>query len=216
MTFDWKADLTKEKNLWEVYLASTKLRKSKFNNYAYLVIGTIIGYISTNFIIFGESESAFNAVVASADVGFDLSAQILGFLIGGFAIFATVTDHRLMIAIAKAPLKPQKEGDAEYTVFKNIFLNFLSVFCIFLATLAISSFVKIASQVKCGSVTAPWGDLCTSNTALYINSIAFFASSGCVAFSILRLKSFIWNIYQAFITLLATANALDEAADRKD
>ncbi len=143
MTIEWKDDLVKEKSLWQVYRASLRLPKSTFNQWAGLVSIVAIALISINWAVNARAEQAYKATLLISDIGFDLSVQILGFLIGGFAIFATVTDHRLMIKLAETPMS---EGGV--SVFKNIFFNFLSVFYIFLITLATSIIIKLIGGIE--------------------------------------------------------------------
>ncbi|MBB4840621.1 hypothetical protein HNP52_003713 [Sphingomonas kyeonggiensis] len=210
MIVDWKVDLVKEKSLWQVYRASTKLTKSKFNQYTYLVLFVINGFISANWAINVQCDQAYKAVLLASDIGFNLSVQILGFLIGGFAIFATVTDHKLMIKLATVPM-----GGEGISVFKNVFFNFLSVFYIFLITLSVSVVVKIVGGVELFKININFSSDGLNIIKTLVNCFSFFIVSGLVAFSIIRLKSFIWNIYQAFITFLAVSELMDKEKERK-
>jgi hypothetical protein len=46
-----------------------------------------------------------------------------------------------------------------------------------------------------------------------INSVAFVCVGAGVALCIIRLKSFIWNIYQAFLTLLIAGAIIPDKDD---
>lgn len=206
MIADWKGDLATEKSLWAVYKASKKLPKSNFNKFLYAISGLVIAGICLAWTARGQVGQSYDAVMQVTEMAFDLSAQILGFLIGGFAIFATVTDDRLMIRLAQTPM------ENGLSVFKYVFFNFLSVFYIFIATLSWSVAIRVLSSVQLfdpaelGSrdTMAPW--------LAGINSIAFAVMMGSMVFAIVRLKSFIWNIYQAFITFLGVSDVMRQGS----
>lgn len=209
MIVNWKSDLFKEKSLHEVFRASKALPKSPHNKFLYALSGMMIAGTVAVWTATQQIAGSAKAVITVADIAFDLSVQILGFLIGGFAIFATVTDDRLMIRLAQAPMK-----GSELSVFKHVFFNFLSVFYIYIATLSCGIIVKIGSQLTLVDQNAlmRWQHGPVILTS--INCAVFATIAWMVTLATVRLKSFIWNIYQGFITFLAVSDMM--AASKSD
>lgn len=196
MNADWKNDLLAEKNLRQAYLVSKALARSKFNKRAYIIALIALIGVGVTWTLNAQHSVSFNAVLSISDTAFDLTVQILGFLIGGFAIFATISDSKLMVRLAKTEMP--RTG---ISVFKTIFFNFISVFYIYVVTLSLAVFVKVSSSLqllKLGFLTGP----AEIYVVTAINAVAFVVIGIAVVLSILRLKSFIWNIYQAYLTLL--------------
>ena len=205
MKSNWKEDLLSEKSLREAYVVSKVLARSRFNWWAYriaIVILTVIGGVWT----FNQDvPTSFAALMSLTNTAFDLTVQILGFLIGGFAIFATISDSRLMVKLAQATMP-----SSDLSVFKTIFYNFISVFYIYVVTLSLSVGIRVASSVHIISADG-FKDEFRPLVLSAVNSAVFVVTGIAVTLSILRLKSFIWNIYQAFLTLLIVGDIAREA-----
>lgn len=196
MISNWKEDLLKEKSLREAYVSSKALARSSFNKWAVRGAAVSLAAIGVIWTLQKKSDVSYNAVLQISDTAFDLTVQILGFLIGGFAIFATISDSDLMVRLAKTDMK--RTG---LSVFKTIFFNFISVFYIYVVTLSIAVIVKLLASLRLFRARDLW--VCDENLLIsFINSVTFFVLGMAVTLSILRLKSFIWNIYQAYLTLL--------------
>ncbi|MEA3052343.1 MAG: hypothetical protein QOG72_1246 [Sphingomonadales bacterium] len=205
MIVDWKKDLGKEKSLRQVYRASRRLPKSDFNKFIYAISGIVITGVCTIWVVQKQVEVSYGAVMRVSELAFDLSAQILGFLIGGFAIFATVTDDRLMVRLAQTPM-----GDSGLSVFKNVFFNFISVFYIFIATLSCSIAIQVISVSRIIDISTLASEECGKTLMVFLNSLTFAVMAGLMVFAVVRLKSFIWNIYQAFITFLGVSDLMNK------
>lgn len=196
MIDNWKQDLFSEKNLRQAYVVSKGLARSKFNWWAYRLTIVALTSIGIAWTVNGQDTVSFEAVMSITETAFDLTVQILGFLIGGFAIFATISDSKLMVRLAKTMME-----STGLSVFKTIFFNFISVFYIYVVTLSLAVIVKISSSLQLINM-----DFVPNHVEIRIvtaiNSLVFLLLGVGVALSILRLKSFIWNIYQAYLTLL--------------
>ncbi len=208
MIIDWKDDLLQEKNLSAVFHASRALPKSTFNRTVFWLCTAISLSICALWLSRSDVAHSAAAALSAADIAFNLSAQILGFLIGGFAIFATVSDPNLMIRLAQAEM-----DDTKLSVFKYIFFSFLSVFYVYVLTLGLSSAVKLLSSSSAISIPEYVDGRSTDIALVSINSIVFVFVVDLSAIAILRLKSFIWNIYQALITFLVAADVMKTADD---
>lgn len=203
-------ELFREKSLYEAHRASGQIDKSATNQFIYAVAGIAIAITSIIWLSNDRVEQSASATLMVADLGFDLSVQILGFLIGGFAIFASVTDSRLMARLAQSPMP--KTG---LSVFKYLFFSFLSVFFIYIMTLSLCAAVKIGSSIEWFSPSELSSHRGGIKAMVAANTLLFIAVSSYFTRAIVRLKSFIWNIYQGLITILSVSDMMreeDEAA----
>lgn len=206
MTVDWKAELFTEKSLWTAYRVSRTLLRSRFNLWTIRVCFILSFSVSAIRIWNKSPVAASSALISISDIGFSLSSQILGFLIGGFAIFATISDSRLMVRLAQTTMP-----DKSLSVFKTVFYNFLSVFAIYVATLSFSLAIKIGSAINVINLYRYVNSDVCDYILTTLNSILFLILSTLIALSVLRLKSFIWNIYQAFLTFMIVGDLQRQA-----
>ena len=204
MIANWKLDLYQEKSLYQVYRASRKHRKSRFNRAVYITVFVFVTIVSVLWVRAEDVQSSAKAASEVAEIAFDLTVQILGFLIGGFAIFATVTDDRLMIRLAQAPMS---DGAS---VFKHVFYSFLSVFFIYVVTLSCAIAVKVLDNLNAVNPSDIFGVDRAPVVISIFNSFIFAALTLLVSLSVVRLKSFIWNIYQGFITFLSVSELMQQ------
>lgn len=206
----WMRELFREKSLYDAHRASSLVTRSATNQFIYAVVGGVIAITSVIWLSNDSVEKSASVTLVIADLGFDLSVQILGFLIGGFAIFASVTDNRLMARLAQSPM--QKTG---LSVFKYLFFSFLSVFFIYIMTLSLCAAIKIGASIEWLSPSELSSYRGGTKAMVIANTILFIAVSSYFARAIVRLKSFIWNIYQGLITILSVSDMMreeDEAA----
>ena len=75
----------------------------------------------------------------AAQQGFLLAVGILGFLIAGFSIFASITRADLFIALANIPYE-----ETEINSLQFVFFNFINVFIVYLGLLVYSLIVILA------------------------------------------------------------------------
>ena len=207
MKEDWKQDLLSEKSLRQAYVVSKSLGRSKFNWWTYRIAIVALLTIGALWTLNGQSVVSYEAVTSISDTAFDLTVQILGFLIGGFAIFATISDSKLMVRLAKTPMKK-----TDLSVFKTIFFNFISVFYIYVVTLSLAILTKIGASLHIVSLEG-LSDEMQVHLVTLVNSIVFLVLGAAVVLSVLRLKSFIWNIYQAYLTLLVVGQIVDDGSN---
>lgn len=200
MIENWKKDLVTEKSLRQVFVASKDLRKSKFNRIVYVITTVISFSVSVVFVYLEDAAQSADLVRSIAEICFNLTVQILGFLIGGFAIFATISDPKLMVKLAKSQMP-----NSNISVFKNIFFNFLSVFYVYVITLSTSVAIKIFSNIDTRRLYHTLSDIPNIYLAV-INCLILMILSYLLTLSIVRLKSFIWNIYQAFLIFLIASD----------
>lgn len=212
---DWQDKIFEEKSLWQVYARSKKaIPRQKANLFSLVLIFLLslflIGYlfIAHSELFWVNDSAAFAHKIA--DAGTILSLSILGFLIAGFSIFASVTKTELFVLLAKMPYR-QDDKDTGISRLQFLFFNFLNVFSIYIFLLVICMTVDIGFdnssplQVLIRMVTAE------NATILHVgNCAAILSVEVMLVEAILRLKSFIWNLYQSVLLTIATEYELQK------
>jgi hypothetical protein len=193
-------DLLKEKNLLDIYSASRgKLSLNRFNNYSTLFVGgLLVAYVSTT----SEDSSTIAAKLQHlAELGFSFSAGILGFLIAGFTIFATVSDKELFIQMAKHSHDKSGLNYLKFNFFTlmNVFILYtgFAVACLLVILFGgTSGFIATILKFLSSDVFYP--------LAKRIATGVGFAGLGTSLFYLLMLlQSFIFNIYHIVMTGIA-------------
>jgi len=192
--FDPKKDLLKEKNLWQIYMGCRKLPRNKFNT-----IGIILTFLLLlAYTIFSPNPVNILATQVRdwADIGINFASSILGFLLAGFTISATVTKPNLLVAMSRI-----KHESCGLSYLKYNYFSLIEVFIYYLVFVAVCLAVKIFG--------APNGLL--SNILVYLPDQLAWVKHLIVAlglifigtgffYLILILKSFIFNVYHFVMT----------------
>ena len=202
---DWVEDLLKEKSLQEISRKAGKFTGSPFDNKARwlfrVVYPILIGALfATQFS--PNQEALMVKTLASNLVAYSIT--VLGFLIAGLAVFTTLSEKKIWIALAQSPMP-----DVGVSAFKYLFFNMLSVFVIFLGTVVVSIFVSVAASADMSLpniVFLGW----QLETSSFINAMVLIFASILFVESTIRLKNFIWNIYSTFISMLTVKWLLEE------
>lgn len=193
-------DLLKEKSLWEVYCLAWKLPIP----WGILLPSVLL---SVGMFIFSlASLDIPNSLIFIArqviDVGITFTTTILGFLIAGFTVFATLTNPHLLVKMARLQEESSKLSwlKRTYAIFMHVFAHYASY--IFAAVL-----IKLLT-IPGGAasyIVANW--LCNSlNAKAWIAAIGLSIMSGWLVYLTLLLGRFIFNIYHVCILTIAAAN----------
>ena len=208
----WKEELFDERNLWQVSLQARKLTGSKFNRWVTRLGLLLIGggivygmYCTEPRLITPTNIIAWMREWSSTGIGF--ATSILGFLIAGFSIFASVTNKRLFIALAQMNYE-----DTGVSQLKFIFFNFVIVFLHYLTFLGICLIVDLffpsGGPFSLIAQRVLGGHKLLEEVLSLIGAVTI---GGWFIYIVLMLKSFIWNLYQAVLLAIA---AEAEFADR--
>lgn len=195
---DFKKDIVREKNFRAIIIASFGVVGSKVDGIIWLVIQVvgIIGVLVANKYLHNIARSA-DIVLLLHDWGLGgltFSAAVLGFLIAGFAVFATVTRPSIFKAMARI-----KRKDRPISNFKFVFFNFLYIFVNYFIYLILS--VLIYMGCGANSVITPLID----GLNFEQHWVALWLAFGCVTFAsytffvLLLLRGFMWNLYQGLL-----------------
>jgi hypothetical protein len=206
---DWIDDLLKEKSLVDVSRISRKFSHSKFDfiiRRTYLIGSPILVGLSLAAFMNPNQEALMVKSLASNLVTY--STTVLGFLIAGLAVFTTLSEKKIWIELAQT----QVPGEG-VSAFKYLFFNMLSVFIIFLSCVVLSVITSViaAAEVQVGVISISGWQL---ESASWINAIALTSLSMLFFESAIRLKSFIWNIYSTFISMLTVKWLLEKDGEQ--
>ncbi|MCC0056727.1 MAG: hypothetical protein H6883_11385 [Rhodobiaceae bacterium] len=207
---NWQDRLTSEKSLLAVYRTARKVASARINAVlAWSIFVVMVLALAVN-ACFGMPVSPYGSLIIGirevADAGFALTTAILGFLIAGFAIFASITKPGVFILLAKLD---HKKGGISRLQF--IFFNFLLVFVHFLTFLALCLTVKVTLYSN-GPLSGALRWVAENQRLVIVvgASCMFAAMTAWLVFLLMLLKSFIWNLYQAVLVTITTEAQLTE------
>lgn len=211
---DWKQKILEDDGFVDVYWKARKVASARSNFLTALAVFLLsASYLVIN-ICSDQSLAPYSSLVSTVrtigDIGFRFTTSILGFLIAGFAVFASITKPELFILLAQIK---HKKGNINRLQF--IFFNFLFVFFHYILFLAMCISVNIG-LIEDGLFTELSRQLAEVNKQffVYFLSIGLSFFLAWFVFLLMLLKSFIWNIYQAVLLSIVTEAELIE--QRKD
>ena len=214
---DWKDRITEEKSLFQVYKKARKVASARSNaQLAWAVFLLAAAALAAN-ACYGLPIAPYASLITGirevSNIGFTFTTAILGFLIAGFAIFASITKPNVFILLAQLD---HKKGDISRLQF--IFFNFLFVFIHYLFFLAVCLLVKV-TLYSGGPLSGAFRAVVEIDPKLIVfgASLAFAALAGLLVFLLMLLKSFIWNMYQAvLVTIVTEAEMIEQEAKRNN
>jgi hypothetical protein len=178
-----------ESDLYAVYKESRKIGYTAFN--LNLLWCTLLILVVYSVFTKEDSSQIYVKLIQISDIGLTASFSVIGFLIAGFTIFATITEKKLFLAMAKVKKLPEDLSYLKYT-----FLVFMRIFSHFWAFGLYAVGVKVL-----GSTSGPIETI--SNHFFVINepekrfiiSLILCFSGSWLAYVFGLLQSFIYNIY---------------------
>jgi hypothetical protein len=187
-------DLLKEKNLWQIYLASCKISDSKFN---WAVGIASLLFFSIYAVLAPDVRGMHSLLLKLAEIGFNAAISILGFLIAGFTIFGSLTKPRLLLTMLRFREKRSGLSYLKYNFFTLIrtFIYFLIFAAFQLGVIVIgqqggpiSVFVKLLPDFQ------PAVEPAVRMT--FVASIVLWTAV------LLELKSFVFNVHHFVFTMI--------------
>ncbi len=203
-----ESELFKEKGLLSVYLKSNSYGENGFDRTVKSGTGILLTVCSI-YLPFSRSDLftvAGRAVVDWVSLGFTYSITILGFLVAGFTIFATMTKVEMFITLSQIRHKTK-----DVSQLKFIFYSFLRVFISHIMLLFIA--VSISMARDCSPIYLTAMSLSAAKVILSkkIAVLILLPTVGSILISsVLQLKTFVWNLYQSIIVTVAMAAQLYE------
>ncbi|MEB1890767.1 hypothetical protein VDR98_21790 [Xanthomonas campestris pv. campestris] len=171
---------TKEKSLWQIYVQSRKIPTSKFN-----LITTSIVFMAamTSWLSDQDTAETIRSVRDMSSTCFNASLTILGFLVAGFTIFATLTNARMFIQMGQIRERETNSGltylKKSFFILIRVFIYYLlfSVACFFILALGGAWWICF---VYCDSLRASRECQvcnCQDGLCIYNNGPIFFANA---------------------------------------
>lgn len=192
------AQLTAEKNLFQLYRLTYSFPISRFNAISTVLVGICCAaYLS--WVRPGGSEAGV-LLKETLKLGISLVPSILGFLIAGFTVFVTVTKPGVFSAMAKKEFAQSGQSYLKYNLSA-----FMLAFAHYVAYLGACVLLIYFGQPNgpLTQITLWLASLVTRNASVAYNTMV---SACAVAFAcwtwylVMLLKSFIYNVYQVVVT----------------
>lgn len=185
--------------MWKLYRLSFSFPVSKFNIGVFLIC--FVGLMIFG-LIYRESIPVLSATIrAILGFGIGIAPSILGFLVAGFTIFATVTKTELFEFMATKQYKNTNHSYLKYNMSA-----FMVAFCHYITYLILCAFLVIFAQPLGPLILAIKYCSKLSNDYLgfefYSGILIIFLSifGAWTVYLLMLLKSFIFNTYHVLIT----------------
>lgn len=188
-------DLTKEKKLWDVYVASRHIPFSKFNVLTTIIV--FLALVANSWLTNQPIHETILIVRDLAENGLSIALSTLGFLLAGFTIFATVSQPSLSLRMSEImhPDSGLSYLKHNYFIFLRVFIYYItfSAFCLFIIMFGHKGGL-MSLLVSC----SPYEE----NVKFAVVKISYVLLFTGYYFLIMQLKSFVFNIYHSVMTSL--------------
>lgn len=188
-------NFTKEKSLWAIFLQSRRIPTNKFNVITTALV--LVLSISTVWLSPQPAGQTAQFVREGAALGFNASLAVLGFLVAGFTIFATISNPNMLVRMGG-----MRHADSGLSWLKHTFFVLIRVFIYYLSFTVFCFFI-IFFGAESGLLVS------VLEFAPYPNEIKFVLIKGAFVllvswqyFLLVQLKSFIFNIYHSVVAAL--------------
>jgi hypothetical protein len=197
----WKDELFQERSLWDIWRRSPSLSSSRFNTQVVAVcfmvffISAVVSWSKWD----GNSKTLLASLEAWSSMGFIFASTLLGFLVAGFAIFATISKPALFVDLAQF-----NYPGSRLTALKYIFFSFVNIFVHYMSFLILAVTVRVLFWNEWpGSI---WGKVLAEDAPEVFVAVAhvfLVLLATWLIILLIKLKSFIWNVYQAVLLSIA-------------
>lgn len=201
-------DLTREKSLFGLWLASFRFRQRNFN----VVITLLVALLLFQYchLVFDQPGIALAAFRKLQTTGFAFATSILGFLIAGFTVFVTVIRIDVFLVMAKHEksykVNDKQRGTGESTLkynlsgFMVVFVHYIAYIFACLMSELFLQYGGLASVVVSNALTYPEVAKHALQVRGWIGSILLVTFGAWTTYLVLLLKSFVFNVYQVTVT----------------
>lgn len=190
--FDWRDRLFEKETLWDIFWRSGGSFRTNFNFIVLTLVSLVASMCGIFVLIYWpnlmDRETVVDSVRAWVTIGISFSTTIIGFLITGFSIFATVSKPELFAKLAKAK---RRDGN---TFLEDQLFPFINCFVHYMLYISFCLFVGLLSTK--GSLPSKLIGAALSDVVLQWAGVAFITLfCTWTAALLLKLKSFVRNIY---------------------
>ena len=202
---NWKKEATSDKGFFSIFINSVSVVGRPIDLFVFVIlfISSAAGSIFVS-LVYDKIILISRVVDISRQIatyGGNVSVCILGFLITGFSIFATMIKPKLFHALAKFRIKGRRISE-----FKFVFYNFLYIFANYIIYLLICS-CCIIFMAK-GSPVWYAGIIFYRTNRVFVDAFGSLFLSFLVAYTVyivLLLRGFVWNLYQSILFAIFAA-----------
>jgi len=189
------SELTKEKKLWDIYFASRRIPFSRFNLWSTIIV--FVALVCNSWFTQQPITETLEIVRRLSETGLVVTLNTLGFLVAGFTIFATITQPKLSLEMAK-----HIHPDSGLSYLKHSYFLLIRVFIYFITFATFCLLIIIFGQ-QGGLVSmlvsfSPHAE----NIKFAIVKITYVIFFTGFYFLLMQLKSYIFNMYHAVMTSL--------------
>jgi hypothetical protein len=185
--------LTEEKNLWAIYAKARRIPFNSFNTWT--TISILILVIAQYCTLDSPIEEKLKIVRDFSSTAISIVVSVLGFILAGFTIFATISQPEMLVAMSR-----HRHETSGLSYLKNNFFIFMRIFIYYLIY-TVACLLIIIFGVKGGII----------HKIVALSPIAFHIEEWLVGFSytflysglfflLMQLKSFIYNVYHSVMT----------------
>jgi hypothetical protein len=138
-------------------------------------------------------------------LGVAFATSILGFLVSGFALFFAITRSDVLVLLAGVPHEQSKISRLQFILcsFMYVFLHYI---------IYLGAMLAISVTLSPGSVlngTAAYLRDQAPNGIRAAAALMFGASAAWLMFTLLLLKTFIWNLFQTVLIAISVGADMD-------
>lgn len=186
---------TKEKSLWQIYVQSRKIPTSKFN-----LITTSIVFMAamTSWLSDQDTAETIRSVRDMSSTCFNASLTILGFLVAGFTIFATLTNARMFIQMGQIR---ERETNSGLTYLKVILYPYQGFYILSFIFCGMFFYLGVRGRGGFVSFIVTLSEH-QENVRFAIAKMAYVFIITAQYFLLMQLKSFIFNIHHSVMSNL--------------
>lgn len=187
--------LMDEKSLWAIYAKARRIPVSSFNFWATLIVFVLVSLQYCMLEISLDDKLKIVREFSTMSIG--LVVSVLGFILAGFTIFATISQPDMLVAMSrhrheKSQLSYLKNN---FFIFMRVFIYYLSytVFCLLVIVFAVKGGLvhKVVQLSPISWKISEW----LVGAAYVMLYTGFF-------FLLMQLKSFIYNVYHTVMTAI--------------
>ena len=184
-----------EKSLWAIYVKARRIPFSSFNFWMTLIVFLLV---TLQYCMLEISlDEKLKIVREFSTMAMGVVVSVLGFILAGFTIFATISQPDMLVAMSK-----YRHEKSQLSYLKNNFFIFMRVFIYYLIY-TIFCLMVIVFAVKGGLIhkVVQLSPISWKITEWLVGAAYVFLYTG-MFFLLMQLKSFIYNVYHTVMTAI--------------
>lgn len=187
--------LMDEKSLWAIYVKARRIPFSSFNFWTTFAVFILV--VLQYCMLEISLDEKLKVVREFSSMALGVVVSVLGFILAGFTIFATISQPDMLVAMSKC-----RHEKSQLSFLKNNFFIFMRVFIYYLVY-TVFCLLVIVFAIKGGLVhkivqLSPISWKITE----WLVGMAYVALYTGMFFLLMQLKSFIYNVYHTVMTAI--------------